>query len=172
MRRTISRISSNGVYEPAAPEEGDEQRIEDILYWQQAPGDGGTDKSFWEGRFNGHDTTDKQKSLDYQLAKKAGISTAGKLYMSSLADRRGPRDPEAWVSGISDVKAVVKKRNYTCEGIVNHVGVELPPPKKVPLSEHIINRVIKRECEANPSLKNKPRQELREMAIAKHGKKK
>lgn len=147
-------------------------KLAEIFATAQPPGTGVTDKSFFEGRLNGHAVPDKFKALDYALAKKAGISTSGKLYHSGIADSRGPQDPEAWVSGLDDLKRVIKKRNLTTTGIVNHKGVETPPKPDVPLSDKIVNRIIAQETKKDPGLKSKPKQELKEMVIAKHARKK
>jgi hypothetical protein len=167
----ISRINAGGEYEPAAADPQDESRLEAVLFYQQAPGVSGTDRAFFEGRWEGHQTPEKFKALDYAAAKAAGISTAGKVYMSGVADRRGPRDPEAWVDSVGSLKRLVQKRNMTCEGIVNNVAVELPPKPDVPLNDSIVNNIIAQETQKNPGLKAKPRQELREMVIDKHGRK-
>lgn len=171
-RVLISKITSKGSYENYAYQtEDDVDRIMEMLLSQCPPGHSGTDKTFWEGKVNGHSVDEAIKSGDYIRAKRAGVDTSGKLYVSGIADRRGPGDPSAWVSGLDDLRAVVKRRGITCEGIVKNRGPEVEPNKPVPLAEDIVERVIKREVKANPNLKKKPRQELREMVIAKHGRK-
>lgn len=171
MRRVISRINAGGEYEPAEASPSDAAKLEDMLFWQIPCGVSGTDRAFMEGRWDGHVAPEKFKAMDYALAKKAGISTSGKVYMPSIADRRGPRDPEAWVDSVGSLKRVVEKRNMTCEGIVNHTAIELPPKPDVPLNDSIVNNIIAQETQKNPGLKAKPRQELREMVIDKHGRK-
>lgn len=64
--------------------------------------------------------TPLQKSVGEALAKDLrgmGGSTTGKVYLSGLASY--PGDPEAWVSGKSDIERVAKERNLTVEGDVN-----------------------------------------------------
>lgn len=170
-RRVVSRIDSKGNYIPAEKDAGDDKRLDDILFWQVAPGHSGTDKTFFQGKCNGHNVGDVVKKRDYEIARKYGVDTSGKLYVSAVADQRGPADPRAWVSGMDDLKRVVKKRGITCEGIVTNKGPEVEPNKPVALADDIVERVIKREVKANPNLAKKKKQELREMVIEKHGRK-
>lgn len=108
----------------------------------------------------------------YDMAKKAGISTQGKVHKASL----GPAsDPGAWVSSMDDVLAVAKARNLTITGAVNHKGVEkLGPKKKVALAPDVIKRYRKEYLERDPSLASKVRKskkasrELTERIIANH----
>ena len=105
-------------------------------------------------------------------AKAAGISTSGKFYMSGLADKRGHKDPDAWVDSIADVKKVAQKRNLTVTGAVEHQGTPVPPPKTKPLSERLTREMMAKERKKNPALKAKKDGEVREMVIAKYGRNK
>lgn len=58
-------------------------------------------------------------------ARRAGVSTTCKRYMSSLAAY--PGDPEAWVDSKGDVRRVCEKRGWGCEGKVNVTA--RPKPK-------------------------------------------
>ncbi len=72
------------------------------------------------------DPSTRKHHLD--KANAAGVSTAGKVYMSQLASE--PGDPRAWVSQM-DAKSEIKKRcidkGWGCEG-----GVSVPVPTDEP----------------------------------------
>jgi hypothetical protein len=84
-------------------------------------------------------------------AKSAGIDISGKYYMSGLADKRGHMDPEAWVSGVDDIKRVAVKRNLNVEGIVTVKGHEVEK-QSVGLNPKIVNRLAKAAMEKDPKL--------------------
>ena len=142
---------------------------------QQPPGVRGTDRMFMERRSNQEwldDMPPNQARRILQDAKAAGISTAGKFYMSGLADKRGPGDPEAWVDSIADVKRVAEKRNLTVTGAVEHKGTPVPPPKTKPLSERLAREMMAKERKKDPALKAKKDGEVRELVVAKYGRNK
>jgi hypothetical protein len=76
-------------------------------------------------------------------AKEAGINPTGTYYLGGLADKRGWRDPKAWVSSVDDVKRVAQERNLHVEGAVTVEGRAVPPKRKV-LSEQIIRDEMRR----------------------------
>lgn len=79
--------------------------------------------------------TDYVRRMAYARAKAAGISTAGKIYMPSLADTRGHADPDAWIPHSdfrSRVADVCRERGHSCNGTVN---VASPEPESDPLYE-------------------------------------
>jgi len=81
-----------------------------------------------------------------------------------LADKRGWRDPEAWVSSSDDVLRVAKKRNRRVEGAVSHEPIP-EPPKRTLLSESIIRDELRKERKRHPRAKVG---ELREKIIERH----
>lgn len=101
-------------------------------------------------------------------AKAAGINISGKFYMSGLADKRGPRDPAAWVDSAADIRSVARARNLTVRGIVEHQGEPMPPPKAKPLSEKLTREMMAKERLMNPG-KKMGDGELREKVQAKYG---
>lgn len=124
---------------------------------QQPPGTSGTDRAFQQGRLDGNWMDEMPVHMAKRMvreAKAAGIDITGKQYMSGLSDKRGHCDPEAWVSDLSDVRRVAKKRNLQVRGIINVDAVETPP-KQVDLNPKIAKELAKKEIAKNPSLSMK-----------------
>ena len=101
-------------------------------------------------------------------AKAAGINISGKFYMSGLADKRGHRDPAAWIDSSADIRKVARERNLTVRGIVEHQGTPMPPPKPKGLSEKLTREMMAKERLMNPGKKLSDG-ELREKVRAKYG---
>jgi hypothetical protein len=134
---------------------------------QTPPGTKGTDRAFMEGRMNQQQLDDMPPLQAKWLAREAraaGINISGKYYCGGLADSRGWRDPEAWVSSSDDVLRVAKRRSRKVEGSVNY-DPGLAPPKRVLLSESIIRDELRKERKKHPRAKVG---ELREKIIAQH----
>lgn len=152
------------LYEKALPYG---ERWATMVALQQPPGTSGTDRAFLEGRQNNEQLNDmprRQAAYVAREARQAGISIAGKYYCAGIADKRGWRDPEAWVTSNDDVLRVAKKRRLHVTGNVNYDPGEAPP-KRVLLSESIIKDEVQREKRRNPKAKDG---ELREKIIEKH----
>lgn len=152
------------LYEKALPYG---ERWAAMVALQQPPGTSGTDRAFLEGRQNNEQLNDmprRQAAYVANEARQAGISISGKYYCAGIADKRGWKDPEAWVSSNDDVLRVAKKRRLHVTGNVNYDPGEAPP-KRVLLSESIIKDEIKKEKRRNPKAKDG---ELREKIIEKH----
>jgi hypothetical protein len=134
---------------------------------QTPPGTKGTDRAFLEGRQNNQQLDELPKlQAQYMVreARQAGISIAGKQYVAGLADRRGWKDPAAWVSSNDDVLRVARKRRLNVTGSVNYEPA--PEPKRpTVLSESIIRDEMRKALRKNPRA-NKG--ELREKIIDKH----
>jgi hypothetical protein len=134
---------------------------------QQPPGTKGTDRAFLEGRQNNEQLDDMPKRQAQYVAREArqsGINISGKYYCAGIADKRGWRDPAAWVTGSDDVLKVARKRRLHVTGSVNYDPGEAPP-KRVLLSESIIKDELRKEKRKNPRAKDG---ELREKIIEKH----
>lgn len=101
-------------------------------------------------------------------AREAGINISGKYYMSGLADKRGHRDPAAWIDSAADIKKVARERNLTVQGIVEHQGIPQPPPKPKRLSGRLTREMMARERAMNPGSKMSDG-ELKEMVKDKYG---
>lgn len=134
----------------------------------------GTENSFLGGRSQ-YEYDDTVGRIELAEAKKAGINTHGKHYVSQLAQGRGPRDPKAWVSDTSDMIRVAKERGLRLRGSVNY-----DPPQRevkelpdVPLADDLVAEAVRDAIVENPDLAaklktTKGRRELKEAAIEKH----
>lgn len=103
-----------------------------IVATRRFPGTIGTDRAFLEGRkydgsqFEGGEATRWVGETYRQQAEAAGVNTAGKYYLGTLADR--PGDPKAWVSGPDDVRRVCRERGWGCDGAVREPTPDVEPP--------------------------------------------
>ena len=123
---------------------------------QQPPGTAGTDRTLMEGKLHGghfDNLPAKQAERMMREAKAAGIQTKGREYMSGLADKRGHRDPEAWIDSAADVLRVAKKRRLHVRGSVNYDPPEQAPPKRVDINPKLVNQLAKQEMAANPGMR-------------------
>jgi hypothetical protein len=143
------------------------ERWATMVALQAPPGTKGTDRAFLEGRQNNEQLNDmpkRQAQYVSREAREAGISISGKYYCAGIADKRGWKDPEAWVTGNNDVLSVARKRRLHVTGSVNYDPGEAPP-KRVLLAESIIKDEMRKEKRKNPRAKDG---ELREKIIDKH----
>lgn len=151
--------------------EGQTQRFAEMCALQQPPGLKGTDRAYMQGRLNNQQldnmATHQAKAL-VAMARRGGVNPSGKYYAAGLADSRGAADPGAWVDSVADVKKVAEMRNLTVEGAVEHKGRPQPRPH-VPLSERATRQMMQRERPNHPNMKVG---ELRELVVAKYGRKK
>lgn len=148
---------------------GGSEKFAAMCALQTPPGSKGSDRAFMEGRMNNQQLDGmprRQAEYISRDARAAGINISGKYYCGGLADQRGWKDPEAWVSSSDDVLRVAKKRGKSVSGSVNYDAGPPPPPKRVALSERIIKEEIARERRLNPGLK--VTRELREKIIHRH----
>lgn len=131
-------------------------RFAEMCALQMPPGTSGSDRAFMEGRLNGEWLNSLPKPQADRIvaqAKRAGISTAGKVYLSGLADKRGHLDPAAWVDSASDIKRVAEERNYEVHGIVRHKAREVEPPKPKEVSDSILAEHVAEERRKHPTAK-------------------
>ena len=126
-----------------------------------------------QARYRMNTMNEKHRESIVGFARKAGINTNGKYYEGQLG---GYADPAAWVSTADDILDVCRKRNYGCDGVVQHKRVEMPVGPKPKLAKDIVRREAQRMLKKDPSLRErvakgkvKP-QAIREMVVAKHGK--
>jgi len=134
---------------------------------QTPPGTSGTDRAFMEGRMNNQQLDEmplRQARYVAAEARQAGINISGKHYVAGLADSRGWRDPEAWVTNNSDILKVAHKRRLSVSGTVNYdPGPDAP--KRTLISESIVKDEVARAKRQKPNSKVG---ELREQVIEKH----
>lgn len=137
------------------------------------PGSRYTERAFLQDMNSGVDKMNHiVRDHTYEMARRAGISTQGKVHKPGL----GPAsDPGAWVSSMDDVLAVAKARNLTISGAVNHKAVErIGQQKKVSLAPDLIKRYRREYLKQDPALAAKVRKnkkasrELTERIIATH----
>ena len=145
-----------------------------MLALQQPCGTKGTDRTFLEGSTVWADRMWKvnAKSI-HDIAKKAGISTQGKMYKGGLGR---PNDPMAWVSSTSDVLAAAKAKGYTVTGAVEYQAPK-QQPKRRRLAADVRDDFVARKLMSDPSLAEKVRKspkklrEVQEQIVEKHSKK-
>jgi len=149
---------------------GTSHKLAEMFAFQEGPGLD-TDTTFMAGRNEdpaGEGWDHKTIGEVYrQKARKAGVSPSGKTYLGTLA--RYPGDPEAWVSGKGDVKRVVERRGWNCDGAVKHKSPDRPLQEDGPyrVNEKVLEREVKREArkifeETGHKLTPKERTELKE----------
>jgi hypothetical protein len=134
--------------------EGQTERFAAMAALQQPPGTKGTDRAFQQGRLDGNWLDSLPPRMAKRMvreAKAAGISIAGKYYMSGLADKRGHCDPSAWISDTSDIREVAKARNLEVRGVIN-VDAHEVEPKKVDLNPRIAKELAKKEMQKKPGI--------------------
>lgn len=134
---------------------------------QEPPGARGTDRAFMEGRYNNQQLDglpERQAQWLTREARQAGIDISGKYYCGGIADHRGWKDPEAWVSGVDDVKRVAQKRRLAVTGAVEYDPGPAPPKRKL-LADDIVREAVQKELRRNPKAKAGA---VREKILAKH----
>ena len=179
----ITRRFINGKWEPPftkAEQAANDARFAEMCATRQATATVGSERAFLaDVGFRHHGLDDHPQWLQemiVQKATRAGISVNGKRYYGGLADGRGVRDPEAWCATQQDFLDVVKRRNLKATsgsglGGVNHEGMLAPPAPDVDLAPDIVDRLTK-EYQQHPDYHQRPVQELKEMVVEKHGRKK
>lgn len=148
------------------------EKFAEMCALQSPPSTSGTDRTFMEGRCNNQQFDGMPKDHALRMidqAKSVGVNPSGKYYCSGLADKRGARDPKAWVDGVGDIQRIAEERNLSVDGAVKKKGRAVPRPESKPLSEKLTSEMMKVESRRNPSM-NKG--ELREMVIDKYERKK
>jgi hypothetical protein len=144
---------------------------------QQAPGTKNTDRAFCQGQRRKMEGMGQLAGgMLHRAARKAGINTQGKFYMSGLGKAT---DPHAWVATADDVLTVAKKRNLNVEGVVNHKAIVkdyVPPERNV--APDIVRNIEKQMLRKDPGLRERvakskhARKELREAIVDKHARRK
>ena len=153
-------------------EAGNDSRFASMLALRRPPGTGGTDRAFQAGCTGNHNLGNLPEFLRRRVvntAKAAGICVGGRVYMPSLADKRGAADPMAWIADGSELLEACRAKNRDCDfGAGNKQVVRGPPPEDVPLAEDLVQENMQEYLMRDPGrAKNLP--ELREEIIEKHG---
>lgn len=149
---------------------GQDHAFASLATSRRAPMTRGLDRSFMEGR-NGYDdglNGSRLRERYYEAARKAGVSTSGKVYVHGLAN--SPFDPNGWVSDLGEVVKKCQVQGKSCEGAATHVAPEPPPQIGVRLAEHLVQEKMQKVLATNPD-RAKDLAGLREEVIEKHGQK-
>lgn len=124
---------------------GQSHNMAEMLATRSFPGIRGTDSTFMQGT---HMQDGLLDGVRQRMAAQAGVDTNGRRYISGLA--RFPGDPEAWVSGLSDVKRICTDRGWNCHGAFEHEAPEplFSPAPDVPIAEDIVYQHVSNELAA------------------------
>lgn len=150
-------------------ERGESHNFAEMAATRSAPGLNGTDTAFFRGKHLNQGLEDNfMGERMRKLARRAGISIEGKVYIGQMADKRGAEDPRAWVSDTSDIRRYCEETGAACDGIVKVKGSAPPPPVQVRLAEDIIQEKMQACLKKDPSRASNL-VELREEIIERHG---
>lgn len=116
------------------------------------PPNGVSDQTYMRGHCSGSQFEKSPHMGNYykHITEQHGGNTVGKRYVSGLA--RFPGDPEAWITGRDDVKRLVEKRGWGCEGTVNVKAREAlnPSEPKTEVAEDLLNKYTQHVAEGLP----------------------
>lgn len=91
-------------------------------------------------------TSDFVRDHYLTAAREAGVSPEGKFYEGRIA--RFPGDPEAWVQSQDDVRGVLEKRGWGCDGDIKvKAGGDGAPVKEVPLAADLVEDLVEAKLE-------------------------
>jgi hypothetical protein len=153
-------------------ERGESHNFAEMAATRSSPGLNGTETAFFRGKHLNQGLEDNfMGERMRKLARRAGISIEGKVFIGQMADKRGAEDPRAWVSSPSEIKAWCEKTGAACDGLVKVKGSPPPPPVQVRLAEDIVQEKMQEYLVKDPSRAADIRS-LREEIIEKHGAKK
>lgn len=136
--------------------DGQSERFAAMCALQVAPGTKGTDRALMQGRYAGEWMSQMHSPMARRMAREAraaGINISGKFYMGGLADKRGHRDPAAWIDSVADIRRVAQERDLHVSGIVEYTPPEKEPRKSKDIDKGILREQVRKEIAANPKLK-------------------
>lgn len=130
-------------------------RLADMLASRSFPGTKGTDRAFLQGRPTDGAQFEHVPLVGRHhlaLAERAGVSVTGKVYNGTLA--RFPGDPEAWVSGLGDVRRVCESRGWAAEGAITVKAPSDVEPVATPyrVADDLVERYVEDAIDENPDL--------------------
>lgn len=153
-------------------ERGESHNFAEMAATRSAPGLNGTETAFFRGKHLNQGLEDNfMGERMRKLARRAGISIEGKVFIGQMADKRGAEDPKAWVSSPSEIKVWCEKTGAACDGLVKVKGAPPPPPVQCRLGEDIVQEKMQQYLQKDPSRASDLRA-LREEVIERHGAKK
>lgn len=154
---------------------GESPKFAEMCALRSPPGLRGTDAINFRGTQAGNPFPDMPESLrqDYiRQCREQGISFQGKVYKTGLVrpGYGGRRmDPEALVDSTGDIKRIIERRGWGCEGMVNVEAVEKDAPSEVLNDEYhvaddLVDERVSEEVVENHGgrIKKKHLAELRE----------
>jgi len=94
------------------------------------------------------------------VARKYGINPEAAHYVPALA--RFPGDPEAFVSSKSEIKQLIERRGWKCEGVVEVDALKPSQPKPYEVADDIVEREVEEivQREYGGKISQKKRREL------------
>lgn len=100
-----------------------------------------TASTFQSGvKLGGAQFGDMTREFYLNAAREAGVSTDGKLYDSRIA--AFPGDPEAWVGSAGEVRSLLEKRNWGCEGDMTVKCEPVAPAANIPLADDLVEDLV------------------------------
>ena len=147
--------------------EGQSHNMAELLATRSFPGVRGTSSAFMKGT---HAQDSGYDAMRYRAAAAQGVDTNGKRYLAGLA--RYPNDPEAWVSGLSDVRRVCEARGWNCEGAVDVSSYEADGSGELArdyeVADDIVEQRLAAELEPYDAGDRTPRrtEDLRDRAVS------
>ena len=176
MRRLIGK-TTNGHYVGEASTAEQQASFLEMLASRCPPGIDGTDAAFTadfgtlNSQFGGDE---RQLEIVTKAAKRQGYRpSASDIYMPSLAERVG--DPAAFVPAGNaryHIRRVAEARDLELHGRIERKRSGHTPRKQdVSLAPDLVEHGCQAALRRDPGLKRLPKRELRELVIARHGKK-
>ncbi len=91
------------------------------------------------------------------MARKAGVDTGDKQYISQMADY--PGDPKAWISGPADIRRTCRERGWGCAGAVevDQPKIETPDDAPYQVCDENVMREAKRMAAEDPGRASTPK---------------
>lgn len=140
--------------------DGCSHTLADMLVHRKPPMSN-TDREFLEGHCNGNQFESMPAIGNWykRQAEAAGQDVKGKVYINSLA--AFPGDPQAWVSGRGDLEAVVRERDWSCQGSSNIKGERKGEgPADTRVADDLVESKMIDRLEGDPTLAFKGREAL------------
>jgi len=107
-------------------------------------------------------------------AKRAGVSTQGKVYMHGLAEY--PGDPRAWIGTKGEAVKILEEKGWGCDRLGVKARTDVAPPPDIPLADDLVQELVGQKIVTEEidrrTLTPSKLMEMREEVIEKHGAKK
>ncbi len=139
--------------------DGESPRVAEMLAFQHPPR--GKDNTSWlaanSKALGGGDMAPPVRQHHEAMARAAGVSTDGKVYMPALARQNMPGDPMAWVSDHSEFKRRLEDRGDGWSDDTQCVPPrnDFAPPPDIEVATDLIEERACQLIEKNPDLLHK-----------------